>query len=306
MSATNTRGIGGSDIAALAGCHPYKTAADVYARIVADVEPIADNTRMALGRAMEGHIIDEYAKRKGFDPADFERLVEIQDSKQLWRRGELDALDRTRKLALDAKLVVSPRQFSRWGEVGSDQVPDEYLLQAHWYQALAGSELFVIVAFIEGELREYEIPRDREIEGTLLEIGAKFWRDHVEKNVPPPLAGCSPETLRALFPRNAKPLRQATPAEVEAFQNLAGARADKASAEEREDTFKAQLQASIADAEGIQCPLGKITWKNNKDGQATDWQAVALALKAPQELIKQHTVTKPGARVFRFSLAKEK
>lgn len=306
MSATKKSGIGGSDIAAIAGCHPYKTAADVYARIVADVAPAADSPRMALGRAMESHIIDAYAMANGLDPAGFARTVEIQAPGQPWRRGELDALDRARKLALDAKLVVSPRQFARWGEAGSDQVPDEYLLQAHWYQALADTELFVIVAFIGGDMREYEIPRDREIEGTLIEIGARFWRDHVEKMVPPPLAGCDPETLRALFPRNAGPLREATADEVSAFESLAVARADKADAEAREAALRAQLQAAIGDAEGIQCPLGKITWKNNKPSAVTDWQAVALSLGAKPDLINQHTVAKPGARVFRIHSAKEK
>lgn len=305
MSATKRSGIGGSDIAAIAGCHPYKTAADVYARIVADVAPAADSPRMALGRAMESHIIDAYAMANGLDPAGFARTVEIQAPGQPWRRGELDALDRARKLALDAKLVVSPRQFARWGEAGSDQVPDEYLLQAHWYQALADTELFVIVAFIEGDLREYEIPRDREIEGTLIEIASRFWRDNVEKRVPPPLTGCDPATLRALFPRNAAPLRDATDLEHDLISRYAQAREVNASGEQVEEELKAALQAAIGDAEGIQCPLGKITWKNNKDGQATDWQAVARALKAPQELVEQHTTAKPGARVFRFHPAKE-
>lgn len=306
MSATVKSGIGGSDVAAIAGVHPYKTAADVYARLVADVEPIFDNARMALGRAMEGHIVNEFCKRRGLDPSTLERNPEIVHPAQAWRRGEPDALHRASRLGIEAKLVVSPRQYVRWGEAGSDSVPDEYLLQCHWYAALADTERFVIVAFIEGDLREYEIPRDREIEGMLLEIGAKFWRDHVEKKVPPPLVGCDPATLRALFPRNAKPLRDATAEEATIMQNYGAARASAEEWEKVADNLKAELQTIIGDSEGIKCPLGKITWKNNKDGQATDWQAVALALGAKPDLIKQHTVTKPGARVFRFSPAKEK
>lgn len=309
MSATIDKrktGIGGSDVAAIAGEHPYKTAADVYARIVADVEPQIDNARMALGRAMEGHILDEYCKRHDLDPSSFERLVEIRDAAKPWRRGELDALNRKSRRALDAKLVVSPRQFARWGEIGSDSVPVEYLLQGHWYQQLADTDNFTIVAFIESDLREFNIPRDREMDGLLGETVDKFWRDHVEKKVPPPLTGCAPETLHALFPRNAAPLREATPGEVEIFGKYADARAERESSEACEEELKAALQAAIADAEGIKCPLGRITWKNNKDGKATDWQAVALASGATQELINKHTVTKPGARVFRFSPAKEK
>lgn len=306
MSATVKTGIGGSDIAAIAGIHPYKTAADVYARVIgADVAEPFDNARMALGRAMEGHIIAEYCKRHDLDQAALERNVELSHPIQRWLRGEPDALLRSQRLGIEAKLVVSPRQYARWGEAGSDSVPDEYLLQCHWYAALADTERFVVVAFIEGDLREYEIPRDREMENTLFDLAAKFWRDHVEKRIPPPLEGCDPATLRALFPRNAKPLRDATPEEAVMMQNYM---ATKASADEwgaMLESRKAELQAVIGDGEGLLSPLGRVTWKNNKDGKATDWQAVALAAGATKDLIEKHTVTKPGARVFRFSPAKE-
>jgi len=307
MSATTDKrktGIGGSDIAAIAGIHPYKTAADVYARMVADVPPIFDNARMALGRAMEGHIIAEFAKRHNLPGEQFERNLEITHAVQKWRRGELDALYRKDGLGIEAKLVVSPRQYARWGEVGSDRVPDEYLLQCHWYASLANTKRFVVVAFIEGDLREYEIPRDTEMEMQLADIAGRFMRDHVEKRVPPPLTGCAPETLRALFPRNAAPLREATPEEAARIMAYANAKNALDEAETHHDRLKAELQAAIGDAEGITSPFGRVTWKSNKDGKATDWQAVALAAGATQELINKHTVTKPGARVFRFSPAK--
>lgn len=305
MSATVKTGIGGSDVAAIAGVHPYKTAADVYARLVADVEPAFDSTRMALGRAMEGHIIAEFCRIRGLDPSSLERSVELSHPVQTWRRGELDALCRVSRLGIEAKLVVSPRQYARWGEAGSDQVPDEYLLQCHWYASLANTERFVLVAFIEGDLREFEIPRDRELEGQLFELAARFWRDHVEKKVPPPLAGCAPASLRALFPANRSPLRVATVTEAALIAQYADAKAALQAAESEHDRLKAGLQAVIGDADGLQSPVGTITWRCNKDSRATDWQAVALAARADNALINQHTVTKPGARVFRFAPAKE-
>lgn len=306
MTDKRKTGIGGSDIAAIAGVHPYKTAADVYARMVADVAPQFDNARMALGRAMETHIITEYCKRHDLDPSTLERNPELVHPVHKWRRGEPDALHRESRLGIEAKLVVSPRQYVRWGEVGSDNVPDEYLCQVHWYAALANTERFVIVAFIEGDLREYHVARDTEAEAMLFEIGAKFMRDHVEKRVPPPLVGCAPESLRALFPANRSPLREATPEEAARIMAYAHAKTALDDATAQHDRLKAELQAAINDAEGITSPFGRVTWKNNKPGTATDWQAVALALNAPKELIDKHTVTKPGARVFRFAPAKEK
>lgn len=305
MSATVKSGVGGSDIAALAGVHPYKTAADVYARIVADVEPQFDNARMALGRAMEGHIIAQYCQRENIVEAELERNPELAHPVQHWRRGELDALHRKSALGIEAKLVVSSRQLARWGEAGTDRIPDEYLLQCHWYASLANTDRFVLVAFIEGDLRAYDIPRDKELEQQLAEIGARFMRDHIEKKVPPPLYGCAPESMRALFPTNRQPLREATPEEAARIMAYANARTVYEEAASHHDRLKAELQAAIGDSEGIQSPFGRITWKSNKPGKATDWQSVALAAGANADLINKHTVTKPGARVFRFAPVKE-
>ena len=41
------------------------------------------------------------------------------------------------------------------------------------------------------------------------------------------------------------------------------------------------------------------SWKQNKDSERVDWQAIAAAMNPPQELIAANTTTKPGARVFR-------
>lgn len=301
MSATVRDGIGGSDIAAIAGVHPYKTAADVYARIVADVPPVFDNARMALGRAMEGHIISQYCKQEGISEAALDRNPELRHPVQNWRRGEPDALHWGDGLGIEAKLVASSRQLLRWGEAGTDKVPDEYLCQVAWYAALANTQRFVVVAFIEGDLRVYDIPRDRELEQHLADIAARFMRDHVEKRVPPPLVGCAPESLRALFPTNRTPLREATPEEGARIMAFAGAKTALTEAEHQHDRLKAELEAAIGDSEGINSPFGRVTWKSNKPSRVTDWQAVALAAGAPQELITKHTITKSGARVFRFT-----
>ena len=47
-------------------------------------------------------------------------------------------------------------------------------------------------------------------------------------------------------------------------------------------------------------PNGKplCSWKNNKDGQKTDWQAVATDAGATPEQIASNTTTTQGARPF--------
>lgn len=73
-------------------------------------------------------------------------------------------------------------------------------------------------------------------------------------------------------------------------------------AEDEKENLVIQLKAAIGDSEGlISDYVGKITWRNNKDSNKTNWQAIARALNAPTTIIAQHTETTPGARVFKFT-----
>lgn len=303
MSAKIRNGIGGSDIAAIVGVHPFKTKADVYARIVHGGEQ-QDNHRMRLGRVAEPAIIEDYAQRHGIDFAKIERNVELVDAKRPFIRGELDGLVRGDH-GIEAKLVVSPYQFALWGAEVSDEIPDQYLCQVAWYCMLAAVPRMVIVVWLNDDAREYEYVRNADFEEKLAYAGERFWHDHILKQVPPSLVGANPASIRAIFPRNNRPLRNATDDEVALVQQFAQARESRIAAETSEESFKAALQGSIADAEGIVFPGGKITWKAAKESEATDWKAVAHALNAPSEVVRKFTTQKPGSRRFLYLPAKK-
>ncbi len=61
------------------------------------------------------------------------------------------------------------------------------------------------------------------------------------------------------------------------------------------------LKLTIGEHEGIE---GLCTWRTNKDGQKTDWQAVSAALANDPDFtdaLAANTTTTPGARVLRLS-----
>lgn len=60
------RGLGGSDVAAILGMHPYKSALEVYADKVGSLPVDADAGEVALwGNIFEGPILSEFARRSG-------------------------------------------------------------------------------------------------------------------------------------------------------------------------------------------------------------------------------------------------
>jgi putative phage-type endonuclease len=300
MSATITRGIGGSDIAAIVGLSPYKTPADVYARILTGDSSKA-GTRARLGNLAEPEILRDYCERHSISPAKFERNVEMARRDKPFMRGELDALLRGNH-GVECKLVGF-RQADRWGDDGSDHIPDEYLCQVAWYTMLADVPLMRIAAWFDGggDYREFEYQRNADLEASLVAAAEKFWTDHIEKGVPPSLVGANADSIRVIFPAGNGKLREATPDEAALITTFAGQRETLKEAEAECDASKSALQALIGSDDGLYCPLGKVTWKNVKVSQKTDWEAVAKAMHAPATLIDAHTNQPAGYRRFLFT-----
>lgn len=300
MSATETRGIGGSDVAAIVGLSPYKAPADVYARVINGTTSSA-GTRARLGNLAEPHILADYCERHSFPFEKFERNVELRRPDKTYMRGELDALFRGNH-AVECKLVGF-RQADRWGQDGSDHIPDEYLCQVAWYTMLADVPFMVIAAWFDGggDYREFRYDRNTDLEGSLVERVEQFWTDHIEKRVPPPLTGADADSIRAIFPANNGKVREATPEEAELVAEFASAKEILKSAEEREKELKGKLQAAIGDMDGLYCQAGKVTWKQVRTSPKTDWERVAKACNAPAKLIDNHTTTPAGFRRFLFT-----
>jgi putative phage-type endonuclease len=294
------RGIGGSDVAAIVGLSPYKTPADVYARIIEGVSS-KSGTRARLGSIAEPHILSDYCERNSFPLDKFERNVELQRDDKPYMRGELDALFRGNH-GVECKLVGF-RQADRWGQDGSDHMPEEYVCQCAWYAMLAGVGRIEVAAWFDGggDYRQFRYERSEALESTLIANVEKFWTDHVEKRVPPSLAGASPESIRAIFPVNNGQLRAATLDESELIAEFSHARDNRKLAEEREADLKGKLQAAIGDLDGIYGPDGKATWKQVRTNPKTDWESVAKACNPAPALIDQHTTTPAGFRRFLFT-----
>jgi len=91
----------------------------------------------------------------------------------------------------------------------------------------------------------------------------------------------------------------ATPEQEKLLADLFSIR-DQVKADELiKEEYSNRVKDIIGEADGIQGICGKVLWKKNKDGEKTDWEAVARALNAPTDLIKEHTTPTKGPRVFR-------
>jgi predicted phage-related endonuclease len=333
-------GIGGSDIAVILGLNPYKTPLDLYLEKRGIWRDEGESEAAHWGRVMEPVLVREYSRREQVVVLRREggALLEIHDGYEIvpaleeaerahrmlgtlvhpeysWARGHLDALGLDESCepthVVEAK-TADLRLAGHWGEAGSDEVPEHYLVQVMWYLMLCGLPMAHLAVLIGGNrFATYYIPRDEALIDLLMERGEEFWR-RVEREDPP-----NPEpgergrvSLARMYPRAGEREMEWTPAILRLAEELHDACCELASAEERKVTVENELKAIMADASRIiLSPDGKayVSWKNNKQTEQIDWQSVARniaqAAATPTDafarIVAAHTSTKPGARVFR-------
>lgn len=299
-------GIGASEIGAIAGLSPYAGPLDVYLR---KLDLVDDETSEAAewGHVLEPVIADRYAKETG---ATLTACTTLRHPEHPWI---LATPDRRASLGADSWLVevktASLRVAHRWGEPGTDEVPEEYLAQVTWQMFVTGHRRADVALLLGGqEYRVYSIPYDEELAAALVEQGHGFWHGNVLAQVAPAKGSVEAARawLRQRYPIDDRPIRTANADEIAVLDELRAARSRFDAAEETKAMIEARVKALIGDSAGLEAgPLGRVTWKKNRDGSKTDWEAVAKALAPSPDLIAQHTKTTTGARVLRCTFKEQ-
>lgn len=176
-------GIGGSDIAAVAGLHPYREPLDVYLDKTGGAPPFAGNDATWWGEQMEPVLLAWYSRREG---ARVDAIGEtFRCSERPWQLWTPDGQRTTERIIVECKAPVSWMQWKRWGRAGTEQVPVEVLCQCLWYLDCSGADRCDVVALIGGTPKVFPIKRDEDAQANLFHIGERFWHEHVQAGIPP-------------------------------------------------------------------------------------------------------------------------
>lgn len=292
-------GIGGSEIAAVAGLSPWMRPIDVWQR---KVEPPADvdTAHTRRGTFLEEGLRRWYAAETGYrvEPGatlrhpTIARVIATPDG-LCYEQGK----GRPRHV-LELK-SPGARTEGHWGEHGTDQIPDYYVPQVTWEMAAAEVEQADVAALIDGELRIYSLPFDAELFGQLVEVADKFWRDHVEKRTPPPVEGTPSYTdfLKRRFPRSVGVTLSAD----EHINALARELREIEAQEERAEQIRNEIRAYMQDADALDGDGFRVTYRTSKDRESVAWKALAEELKPSAEVLARFTSSKPGPRSFRLT-----
>jgi len=338
--ALRSKGIGGSEIAAVLGLNPKVTPFDVWARKVGaleeqehDRDPVG-NLPAYLGTRLEPVVADVYAARHPeillvgsdtYQHPEFPWAIVTPDREAYRVPAEnpagmagIQPSDRDHLVEIKTKSWRTAREF---GESGTDELPADVLCQAQWQALIVGVALVRVAVLIDGrDYREYEVQADKDLHAIMLEKGGEFWNGYVLPRVEPPLVGrAAKQYLAQKFRMHGQEILRADPMADDTLRRLLNVRAELTEAEARKEALENALKALIGTNKGIQGEVAKVTWSQTKDAEIVDWKAVASRYRhiiESQEwetdvqseidgIVADHTTIRAGSRRFLFQAAKE-
>jgi putative phage-type endonuclease len=242
-----SKGIGGSDAAAVLGLSKYKSPLELYLEKIGELDSdIPDNDAMYWGRTLEEIVAQEYAKRTGNKVRRVNRV--LQHNEHSWMLANID-----REIISDrGRGVLECKTANAWltSEWDDGQVPDAYLLQLMHYLAVTGRQWGSIAVLIGGQkfiIQDFE--RDDELIEMMIEKERAFWEDHVLKRITPEYGVVSSALMSKLYPQSTgRSIEIADDAIGDAIRDYIDARELEKEQKDRKDTAKAVIQGAMQDA----------------------------------------------------------
>lgn len=305
--AKQARKLGGSMVAAAIGLSRYKTPLDAYLDVLKLAPEVEENAAQERGSFLEPAIRQWSAHRLG--TVWLVPDLPLVHPEQPWFTFSPDGLNPEQVLEVKSP---GPMTVNEWGEEGTDDVPQEYLLQGAWGLAVTGRQEAVFAALIGGELKIYRHVRDLKLERAVLDKAQAFITEHVEPRIPPPAQ--YGDNLSKIYKRHSDALPYLAWNDLNSVQQQLVADflrvySVRMIAKKEAETRAIFVQDIIREAPGIkglppEFEFERIDWKTKAPAMhAGTWKALAEELLAPkstqekEQLISAHTPTE-GVRAF--------
>jgi putative phage-type endonuclease len=253
--------IGGSDLGSICGLSSYRTALDVYLDKTSEDISSQTNAAMRWGNLLEDVIANEYSEVTGQRTEIEPNTIYHPEYKFLG--ANIDRWVGDKEYVLECK-TAGFIKAKEWGDLGTDQIPESYLVQVAHYAAICDVPKVDIAVLIGGQdFRIYTYERNKELEDKLIKIACNFWHNHIEKRIPPKCV--STRDTFNLFPQSNYHEIVAESNIIEKLQELKGAKEEESRIQSTIEKLKTDIQEFMRDYDVLIDNNGNViaTWKNS-------------------------------------------
>ncbi|QWD18359.1 hypothetical protein G6696_01710 [Polynucleobacter paneuropaeus] len=287
--------LGGSDIGGILGVSRFRTPLEVWLEKTGKEVATKDSLPLRFGSFAESFIADEYAR------ATSHQLLH-DDSAHIHPQYSYFSAHIDRFVLDENKFPIKILECktanayakSKWGQVGSDEVPLSYLAQVAWYQAITDiDQADLAVLFSNSDFRIYSIERDKALEGLIIQKADYFWNEYVLKDIPPPPT--NEADCQLLFSKGNSELR--VEANLELYKlstKLHHLNSKITECEEQVSTIKQSLMNAMGEAESLYYQGYLLaTWKAPKPSYRFDGKRIEQELP---EVYEQYRIPVQNSR----------
>lgn len=305
--------------AACLGHDPQKSPIDAWLEIKG-LQTFDGNKATERGNRLEHLVLDYGAEVIGADH--WEVPPFLPHPELPWAGDSCDAIyydDWGDTLALGEGKTCGMGVAVQYAEEGTDQIPLKVGVQALWhlihYPAAPYCAVPILVGGYDFSFRMYRVDRDEARQGKLLEQLARWHRNYIVADVPPPVGPTDASYIQSLHPRHELDLIVEPSLEIEVLvHDLLQAKKLRKTAESSEALAANRLRQALGAHEGIRTDTYSVLYRRQADGVRTHWQAVAEDLmdkfalddEMRQTLLAAHTTLREGNRPLTAELLKSK
>jgi len=255
-----TKGIGGSDVSAIAGMNKWKSPVQVWLEKTGQAPLEESHSEAAYwGTKQEALVAEEFSLRTGLRVRRCNQLLQHPDYP--FMLANVDRLIVGEKTGLECKTASEYLKDLWTGE----EVPAEYLLQCQHYMAVTGYEAWWIAVLIGGNKFVYKkIERDEELITQIIQIESDFWNKHVLTKIPPAFDGsdASSELIKQMYQVGEPESETELPLEADKLiEELAAVKEQAKEYECRVTELENRLKAMLGEYETGIASNHLVTWK---------------------------------------------
>ena len=298
--AARSKGLGGSDMAAVMGLNPYKTPFMLWQEKTGKAVNNIDSEKMQIGRDIEDFCAAQYTKRTGTKTRKSNKFKVHKDYPFIG--GSVDRLFKSEQgLGVLEMKNVSNESFKNTFSGG---IPDYYFIQIQTYLFVFGAQIAHLWVFVGGDHFElFTVIRNEAVIESIIKSADRFWNVNVKMNIAPPLMNLDDAKLK--FPPENVQMGSTMPANMDIYADcvrLAEIKAEIKTLEQEEEKIKMDVLQWMGDSELLINDDGKpiATWKPQL---RTSFDSKAFKAENP-DLYKQFEKT-TESRVFLLKLKSE-